>query len=188
MLPKGTLYMPLNQPLKHWIQAVMGEDPFEPIEFFYDVATWSYPLHRGLAGDGFLTSQLPPGVQMTEIADPALGTRDAAPASRCTRSRPTRCRRWRWSTSCSTRASTWRRARDAFSAGGRDFTTGTALVDALARSRGVDLAALAAKRQTPVTGLDGYPVAPLTRWRSRRSASTRRRRRTPNSPLEPNAR
>ena len=54
----------------------MGEDPFEPVEFFYDVATWSYPLHRGLASDGFLTSQLPPGVQMTEIADPALGTRD----------------------------------------------------------------------------------------------------------------
>ena len=52
--------MPMNQPLKHWIQAVMGEDPFEPIEFFYDVAAWSYPLHRGLAGSGFLTSQLPP--------------------------------------------------------------------------------------------------------------------------------
>src|SRR3712207_335800 len=74
VLPKGTLYIPMNQPLKHWIQAVMGEDPFEPIEFFYDVATWSYPLHRGLAGSGFLTSQLPPGVVMTEIADPALGT------------------------------------------------------------------------------------------------------------------
>ena len=67
--------MPMNQPLKHWIQAVMGEDPFEPIEFFYDVATWSYPLHRGLAGYGFLTSQLPPGTLMTEIGDPALGTR-----------------------------------------------------------------------------------------------------------------
>ncbi len=73
-LPQGTLYMPMNQPLKHWIQAVMGEDPFEPIEFFYDVATWSYPMHRGLAGSGFLTSQLPPGTTMTEIGDPGLGS------------------------------------------------------------------------------------------------------------------
>jgi hypothetical protein len=74
VLPRGTLYMPLNQPLKHWIQAVLGEDPFEPVEFFYDVSTWSYPMHRGLAGSGFLTSQLPPGIQMTEIGDPGLGT------------------------------------------------------------------------------------------------------------------
>ena len=51
------------------------------------------------------------------------------------------------------------RARDAFSAGGRSFSTGTALVDASTLG-GVDIAALAAKRQTPVTGLDGYPVAP----------------------------
>ena len=60
VLPEGTLYIPLEQPLKHWIQAVMGEDPFEPIEFFYDVATWSYPLHRGLASDGFLTASCRP--------------------------------------------------------------------------------------------------------------------------------
>ena len=41
--PPGTLYIPMNQPLKHWIQAVIGEDPFEPIEFFYDVATVVVP-------------------------------------------------------------------------------------------------------------------------------------------------
>ena len=47
--------MPMDQPLKHWIQAVLGEDPFEPFQYFYDVATWSYPMHRGIAGNGFLT-------------------------------------------------------------------------------------------------------------------------------------
>ena len=157
VLPKGTLYMPMNQPLKHWIQAVMGEDPFEPIEFFYDVATWSYPIHRGLAGDGFLTAQLPPGVQMTEIGDPGLGTVSGGGA-------PV----YAFETdSMQALAMVYelldagvevRRARDAFSAGGRQFTTGTALVNG-ATLGGVNLAALAAKRQTPVTGLDGYPAA-----------------------------
>ena len=47
--------------MKHWIQAVLGEDPFVPFEYFYDVVTWSYPLQRGLAGDGFLTRQLSAG-------------------------------------------------------------------------------------------------------------------------------
>ena len=158
VLPKGTLYMPMNQPLKHWIQAVMGEDPFEPVEFFYDVATWSYPMHRGLASDGFLTSQLPPGVVMTEIGDPALGTVTGGGA-------PV----YAFETdSMQALALVWEllernvkvyRGRAAFSASGRDFTTGTALVDgASLADRGVDLAAMAAKRQTPVTGVNGYPV------------------------------
>ena len=94
---------------------------------------------------------------MTEIADPALGSAERRRRAGASRSRPTRCRRSRSSTSCSTRASAWtarvRRSR----AGGREFTTGTALVDASTLG-GVNLAALAAKRQTPVTGLDGYPV------------------------------
>jgi hypothetical protein len=29
-LPKGTLYIPLGQGTKHWIQAVMGENPYLP--------------------------------------------------------------------------------------------------------------------------------------------------------------
>ena len=47
----------MAQPQKHWIQAVLGEEPFVPFPYFYDVATWSYSLLRGLAGNGVLTQQ-----------------------------------------------------------------------------------------------------------------------------------
>jgi hypothetical protein len=183
VLPKGTLYMPLNQPLKHWIQAVMGEDPFEPIEFFYDVATWSYGMHRGLASDGFLTSQLPPGVQMTEIADPGLGT--VAGAGKPVFAFET--------DSMQALALVYEllqegvdvaRARDAFSAGGRDFTTGTALVDG-SDIAGAKLADMAAKRQTPLTGLDGYPVHHFAMEKPKIGVYSQAAT-TPNSPLEPN--
>ena len=30
-LPAGTLYIPLNQGNKHWIQAVLGENPYLPV-------------------------------------------------------------------------------------------------------------------------------------------------------------
>ena len=186
VLPKGTLYMPMNQPLKHWIQAVMGEDPFEPVEFFYDVATWSYPMHRGLASDGFLTSQLPPGVVMTEIADPALGTLTGGGA-------PV----YAFETdSMQALALVWEllerdvkvyRGRAAFSASGRDFTTGAALVDgASLAARGVDIAALAAKRQTPVTGVNGYPVEHHEIERPKVGVYSQANT-NPNSPLHPDA-
>ena len=183
ILPQGTLYIPLNQPLKHWIQAVMGEDPFEPIEFFYDVATWSYPMHRGLASDGFLTSQLPPGVPMSEIGDPALGSVSGA-------GEPV----YAFETdSMQALAMVYElldagvrvdRAAEAFDAGGRDFTTGTALVRE-SDLGGVDLAALAAKRQTPVTGLGGYPVEHHVMEKPKVGlyAGTVE----PNNPLRPNA-
>ena len=44
-LPAGTLWIPMAQPQKHWIQAILGEDPFIPFPYFYDVVTWSYSLH-----------------------------------------------------------------------------------------------------------------------------------------------
>jgi hypothetical protein len=182
-LPQGTLYVPLNQPLKHWIQAVFGEDPFEPIEFFYDVATWSYPMHRGLAGSGFLTSQLPPGTRMTEIGDPALG--DVAAGSKPVLAFET--------DSMQALAMVYElldkgvkvaRARDAFTAGGRSFSTGSALVDASTLGS-VDLAALAARRETPVTGLDGYPVHHFPMVKPKIGVFSQGTS-VPNSPLEKN--
>jgi hypothetical protein len=182
-LPKGTLYIPLNQPLKHWIQAVFGEDPFEPVEFFYDVATWSYPMHRGLADAGFLTSQLPPGVTMTEISAPALG--GVGNAGKPVLAFET--------DSMQALAMVYElldkgvdvaRARDAFSAGDRSFSTGTALVDASTLGS-VDIAALSAKRQTPVTGLDGFPVAHHPMVKPKIGVYSQATS-VPNSPLEKN--
>src|SRR5262249_61439535 len=73
-LPAGTLYIPLAQGTKHWIQAVLGENPYLPFNYFYDEVTWSYSLLRGFAGDGFLTQQLPGRTSMTQIGDPGAGT------------------------------------------------------------------------------------------------------------------
>ncbi|MEU7973610.1 M14 family zinc carboxypeptidase [Micromonospora sp. NPDC049089] len=47
-VPKGAYWIPMDQPQKHWIQAVMGEDPYVPFPYFYDVSSWSNPLLMGI--------------------------------------------------------------------------------------------------------------------------------------------
>ena len=55
VLPAGTYWVPMDQPQKHWIQALMGEDPYVPFPYFYDVTAWSNPLlmnlDAGFSGD-----------------------------------------------------------------------------------------------------------------------------------------
>ncbi|HYI19305.1 MAG TPA: M14 family zinc carboxypeptidase [Solirubrobacteraceae bacterium] len=47
-VPAGSYWIPMNQPQKHWIQATLGEDPYVPFEYFYDVSSWSNPLLMGV--------------------------------------------------------------------------------------------------------------------------------------------
>ncbi|MFI7032096.1 M14 family zinc carboxypeptidase [Microbispora rosea] len=47
-VPEGAYWIPMDQPQKHWIQAVMGEDPYVPFPYFYDVSSWSNPLLAGV--------------------------------------------------------------------------------------------------------------------------------------------
>ncbi|GIF12882.1 M14 family zinc carboxypeptidase [Actinoplanes teichomyceticus] len=47
-VPAGAYWIPMEQPQKHWIQAVMGEDPYVPFPYFYDVSSWSNPLLAGI--------------------------------------------------------------------------------------------------------------------------------------------
>ncbi|WBB69993.1 M14 family zinc carboxypeptidase [Micromonospora sp. WMMD812] len=47
-VPKGAYWIPMDQPQKHWIQAIMGEDPYTPFPYFYDVSSWSNPLLMGV--------------------------------------------------------------------------------------------------------------------------------------------
>jgi Zinc carboxypeptidase len=54
-LPAGTFWIPMGQPQKHWIQALLGEDSYVPFPYFYDVSGWSNPLLMGLDG-GFASS------------------------------------------------------------------------------------------------------------------------------------
>ncbi|AEV85817.1 carboxypeptidase [Actinoplanes sp. SE50] len=48
VVPKGAYWIPMDQPQKHWIQATLGEDPYVPFPYFYDVSSWSNPLLMGI--------------------------------------------------------------------------------------------------------------------------------------------
>src|SRR5207247_1468098 len=156
-LPIGTRYIPMDQPTKHWIQAVLGENPFLPFHYFYDKVTWSYSLLRGLAGNGFLTQKPPAGTAMTPIGDPTLGS---APPS----AQPV----YAFNTDSMAglaivnqllgQGASVSRGAAAFDSGGVHFATGAALVDGASVGHAT-ISADAAQRQTPVYGLSGYPVA-----------------------------
>ncbi|GAA0537527.1 M14 family metallopeptidase [Paractinoplanes ferrugineus] len=47
-VPAGAYWIPMEQPQKHWIQATLGEDPYAPFPYFYDVSSWSNPLLTGI--------------------------------------------------------------------------------------------------------------------------------------------
>jgi hypothetical protein len=56
VLPPGTVWIPMAQRQKHWIQAVMGEQPYCPTYYTYGLAGWSFPLSMNLeAGSSGLT-------------------------------------------------------------------------------------------------------------------------------------
>jgi hypothetical protein len=39
----GSFWIPMNQPRKHWIQAVLHENNYVPFPYFYDTTGWSNP-------------------------------------------------------------------------------------------------------------------------------------------------
>lgn len=41
---KGWYWIPMEQPQKRWIQAMLHEDTYVPFPYFYDVTAWSQPL------------------------------------------------------------------------------------------------------------------------------------------------
>ncbi|RRO14288.1 hypothetical protein EIL87_21425 [Saccharopolyspora rhizosphaerae] len=49
-LPAGTLWVPLAQGQKHWVQAMLNESSYVPFPYFYDVTAWSGPLLENVAG------------------------------------------------------------------------------------------------------------------------------------------
>jgi Zinc carboxypeptidase len=160
-LPAGTLWIPMDQGMKHYIQAVLGENPFIPYDYYYDVVTWSYPLQRGLAGSGFLTQRLSPGIQMTEVNGTNYGTAptDASPVYAFNTDS---ARGLALAVDLLDKGVNVYRGVQSFTTGGKQFYTGAALVDGASLAGSsvglAGLATLAAKRDTPVTGLPGYPV------------------------------
>jgi hypothetical protein len=156
-LPAGTLYIPLAQGTKHWIQAVLGENPYLPFNYNYDVVTWSYSLLRGFAGDGFLTRQPPPGTRMSRIGDPDLGSAPGT-AQPVYAFRTDSMAGLAMVSQLLGQGADVSRAAAGFDAGGVHFGTGTALVAGSSVTLRT-LAADASAWQTPVSGLPGYPVS-----------------------------
>lgn len=47
-LPAGTYWVPMAQPQKHWIQAMLNRDTYVPVRQTYDISGWSSPLLMNL--------------------------------------------------------------------------------------------------------------------------------------------
>ena len=79
-LPAGTYWIPLAQRQKHWIQAMLNETTYPPVNFFYDVSGWSQPLLYNVAA-GFSGAQqlAPKGALVAPLAEPAGPTVPANP-------------------------------------------------------------------------------------------------------------
>ncbi|MEV4420935.1 M14 family zinc carboxypeptidase [Patulibacter sp. NPDC049589] len=158
-LPAGTLYIPMAQGMKHWIQSVMGENPFIPYPYYYDVVTWSYGLQRGLAGSGFLTQKGSVPTDLTQVGALDLGTAPSTPSAVYAFNTDS-AKGLVLSAKLLSKGVSVSRATTAFDAAGKTFFSGAALVRASAlTAAGVDLPALAKEEETPVYGLDRFPVA-----------------------------
>jgi hypothetical protein len=156
-LPAGTIYVPMGQTAKHWIQGILGEDPFMPVAYFYDVVTWSFSEMRGQSGNGYLTEAMPGNPAMTEIDAANYGgvTNGAKPVLAFATDS---AQGTAMLVDLLRRGATVSRSDAAFDAGGVHFPTGTALVDSTTIGSAT-IAEISQDRQVPVTGLDDYPTA-----------------------------
>lgn len=154
-LPEGTLYIPMAQSMKHWIQALLGEDPFVPYAYFYDVAGWSFSLLKGMSGNGYLMEPMPNGTDMTQIGSPDFGTNPAVSDNYAFSTDSSRALILAYKLA-EDGADLYRTA-EGFTAGGKTYPSGTAIVegDSLA---GIDLAELSDEYQTPIDGLAALPA------------------------------
>jgi hypothetical protein len=161
-LPAGTLYITMAQPMKHWIQAVLAEDPFIPYNYYYDVVDWSYSTQRGLAGDGWLTQPLPANVAATLMPVTSIDLGSAPTGAPDVYAFNTDSMQGlALSAELLDKGVAVYRGETAFDENGHHFATGATLVDgaSLRATAGVDLSAMAAARETDVYGLGRYPVA-----------------------------
>ena len=81
----------MGQPHKHWIQGILGDDPFLPVPYFYDVELVVLADARHVRERRADRADLPSGVaDDARSSEPPLGDRAADGQRRCTRSPPTR--------------------------------------------------------------------------------------------------
>jgi hypothetical protein len=73
-VPAGAYWIPMAQPQKHWIQALIGEDPYVPFPYFYDVSSWSNPLLSGV-DTVYTGDRLTPSADRVRRIDGGIGSR-----------------------------------------------------------------------------------------------------------------
>lgn len=62
----GSYWIPMAQPQKRWIQALLGEDAYVPFPYFYDVTSWSNPLLMNLSAGASGARLSPEATRVTE--------------------------------------------------------------------------------------------------------------------------
>ena len=91
-VPAGSYWIPMDQPQKHWIQATLGEDPYVPFPYFYDVSSWSNPLLMGVP-TLYTGDRVRPSAERVRGLEGGVERRRARRARTSTRSTPRRRRR-----------------------------------------------------------------------------------------------
>jgi hypothetical protein len=79
VLPVGTYWVPLAQAQKHWVQAMLHEDPYTPFPYFYDVTAWSGPLLMNLTAGRSGEPVTPSVAPVPPIEEPPAPTPPADP-------------------------------------------------------------------------------------------------------------
>jgi hypothetical protein len=73
-LPAGTIWVPMAQRQKHWVQSMLNETTYTPVGYAYDIVGWSQPLLYNIDG-GFSGERLSPRAvtvpRLPEVARPA---------------------------------------------------------------------------------------------------------------------
>ena len=79
VLPVGTYWVPLAQAQKHWVQAMLHEDPYTPFPYFYDVTAWSGPLLMNLTAGWSGEPVTPSATLAPPVDEPPAPTPPADP-------------------------------------------------------------------------------------------------------------
>jgi hypothetical protein len=69
-LPAGTYWVPMAQPQKHWIQAMLNRDTYVPVRQTYDITGWSAPLLMNLDGGSSGVVLAPQATLVPEVEEP----------------------------------------------------------------------------------------------------------------------
>jgi Zinc carboxypeptidase len=78
-LPAGTYWIPMAQPQKHWIQAMLNRDTYVPVRKTYDITGWSGPLLMNLDGGSSGARLEPTASLVPPVDEPTFGAGNEEP-------------------------------------------------------------------------------------------------------------